>query len=119
MTKDMNTQNSMKTYVPAYVGSKTAHGGTVVTGTSGCEHSGVKQARVGDWVQYPNGSKASIISGAGSAQTADGYPIAIVGSHIEGDDQIIDTPVHGMELLIDENNRPEGFLVKGWTLPKE
>lgn len=114
----MQTQDSIKIYNSAFVGSKTANGGEVVTGTSRAQYKGVKEARVGDWVQYPNGSKAKITSGAGYAVLSDSYPIAIVGSHVEGGDFIIDSPVLGMEIHIDENNHPEGFLVEGWTYNK-
>lgn len=76
-------------YPIATLGSKTQNGGEVSTASSGIYMSGLRFARVGDEVRYPDGSTSKIASGAGYASVEDGLPHAIVGSTIENGDKII------------------------------
>ena len=76
-------------YALATLGSKTENGGEVWTASSGIYMGGLRFARVGDEVRYPDGSTSKIASGAGYASVEDGLPHAIVGSTIENGDKII------------------------------
>lgn len=106
-------------YELAVVGAKTANGGEVTSASSGGHLGQHEVALVGDIVSYPDGRTAKITSGAGGVSSIDGKPPAIVGSHVEGGDRIISTPVHGAEICLDPSRPlPEGFLVEGYVLSK-
>lgn len=79
----------------------------------------VRAARVGDEVHYPDGTTASITSGAGFAAIDNGKPLAIVGSHVSNGDQIADTLNREFEIVLYEG-APEipGFLDPHYVPPK-
>ena len=78
-------------YALATIGSKTVRGGRVVSASTTIEVNHRRVACVGDMVRYPDGGESKIISGAGFAAAYSGNPLAIVGSHIENGDTIIDS----------------------------
>ena len=95
----------------AVVGSLTRNGGVIrhVSGTSTA--GGYRMARVGDKVVYPDGSGATIISGAGKARVMQGISAALVGSMLDNGDEIISTPQSSVKLVFPEGRElPEGFL---------
>lgn len=99
---------------PSYSGARTAKGGTAV-GSSGTFENGTRGLLVGDAVRYPDGSEAAVTSGAGIALRESNVSHAVLGSHVSGGDHIVSTPIEGGVLWIDEDARPAGFLVEGWT----
>jgi len=72
----------------ATIASLTQQGGRVSSATSDLKIIGLAVARVGDTVTYPDGSEASIVSGAGSAAVSAGKPLALVGSRLGNGDTI-------------------------------
>jgi hypothetical protein len=75
-------------------------------------------ARVGDEVHYPDGTTASIISGAGFAAIDNGKPLAIVGSHVSNGDQIADTLNREFEIVRYEDSPAiPGFLDPHYVPP--
>jgi len=52
----------------------------------------VRVAQTGDYAEYPDGSRAHIISGAGAQGQLQDQAIALVGSALSNGDEIIDTP---------------------------
>ena len=104
-------------YTMAYSGARTAKGGLAI-GTSslatGDITGRIKAVLVGDKVRYADGSEAVVTSGTGMAAMEEDRPYAIVGSHVSRGDHIVSTPAPGAELHIDEDNRPEGFLLPGY-----
>ncbi|MCX2898763.1 hypothetical protein [Pseudomonas mandelii] len=77
----------------ALEGSQTRDGGVVQDGTATSNYhledgQTVQGARKGDYVIYPDGSKAQIITGAGRAYGDD----ALVGSLLSNGDEIINSP---------------------------
>jgi len=79
-------------YPIATTGAKTRDGGVVTLGSSGIVIDDNNAARVGDEVVYPDGSKASITSGAGYAMTDRGKPLAIIGSTLSNGDVVTESP---------------------------
>ncbi|WP_421721596.1 PAAR domain-containing protein [Acinetobacter guerrae] len=68
-------------------------------------------ARVGDDVIYTDGTIAKIILGAGRVCMVDGIAAALVGSHLDNGDEIIDSPNHTVAIHIFKGEKlPEGFL---------
>lgn len=95
----------------AVVGSLTQNGGVIryVSGTSTA--GGYRMARAGDKVLYADGSKATIISGAGKARVMQRASAAPVDSMLDNDDEIISTPQCSVKLVFGEGHElPEGFL---------
>lgn len=99
-------------HLVATVGSRTVAGGTVCVASSQMYCSGeFRAARVGDEVHYPDGTTASITSGAGFAAIDNGKPLAIVGSHVSNGDQIADTLNREFEIVLYEDSLAiPGFL---------
>ncbi|WP_373358420.1 PAAR domain-containing protein [Acinetobacter lactucae] len=79
-------------YYIAVHGAKSQNGGLVNTSSNIGKIGGLSIARVGDEVIYADGTTSKIISGAGTACIVDGSPVALVGSHLENGDVIIDSP---------------------------
>lgn len=80
-------------YRMAAEGSQTRNGGVVKHATGPVEFKleNGQQARVakkGDFVVYPDGNKAQIITGAGKGNSN----VALVGSYLNNGDEIINTP---------------------------
>lgn len=79
-------------------------------------------AVVGDYVQYFDGSTASIVSGCGFALMIEDTPIAISQSTLDNDDVIEEAGLlfKDCEICLPENEpMPEGFLVKNWIFTKD
>lgn len=79
-------------------------------------------ALVGDYVQYADGSIATIISGTGCSMLLDDIPLAISNSALDNGDIIEEAGIlyKDCELCVYEDEPlPEGFLVKNWTFSKE
>ncbi|WP_449554036.1 PAAR domain-containing protein [Lelliottia amnigena] len=90
---------------------ETRNGGVIrhVSGTSTA--GGYRMARVGDKVVYPDGSEATIFSGAGKARVMQGVSAALVGSMLDNGDEIISTPQSINKLAFRKGDTlPEGFL---------
>lgn len=81
-------------------GSTTERGGKVINASSGSVVGGKRVALVGDTVQYPDGSEARIVSGAGSAFVYQGRSIALVGSELDNGDRI-NGPAHGGATIVE------------------
>lgn len=79
-------------YYLAVNGAKTKNGGLVRASYHHYKIAGMSIARVGDDVIYIDGTTSKIIAGAGQACVLDGVPVALVGSHLENGDEIIDSP---------------------------
>lgn len=95
----------------ATVGSLTRNGGVLQKASGKSTTRGLQVARVGDKVAYADGSKATIISGAGKARVMQGASAALVGSMLENADEIISTPQSSNKLLLRKGGTlPNGFL---------
>lgn len=98
-------------YFTAFNGSRTKNGGLVRAVKTIYQINGISLALVGDEAIYPDGSTAKIISGAGSALTVHGRSAALVGSRLENNDEIIDTPINNHVLrLYHDQTLPDGFM---------
>lgn len=106
-------------HLVATLGSRTVAGGTVRVASSQMYCGGeFRVARVGDEVHYPDGTTASIISGAGLAAIDNGKPLAIVGSHVSNGDQIADTLNREFEIVRYEDSPAiPGFLDPHYVPP--
>lgn len=73
----------------------------------------VRVARTGDCVEYPDGSQARIVSGAGTQSEWSGHNLALVGSRLSNGDEIVDTP-QGALLITQRDGVPmaEHFLIE-------
>lgn len=81
-------------YRMACVGSQTKFGGVIQNASKDAsiplnDGTRARIATVGDTVVYPDGTTAKIISGAGKDN---GPHFALVGSHLDNGDEIINTP---------------------------
>ncbi|MEN9658189.1 MAG: hypothetical protein RL571_1654 [Pseudomonadota bacterium] len=105
-------------YAGATVGSRTARGGVVKENGFDFLLNGCSIARTGDLVEYPDGSVATIISGAGVACSfGDGSTHALVGSHLSNGDIITDSLHYGIRFFLREGDDVEGFLVPHYKSP--
>lgn len=96
----------------ATVGSLTRSGGILQKASGESTAGGLQVARVGDKVVYPDGSEATIISGAGVARVLQGASAALVGSMLDNGDEIISTPQSNNRLVFREGDElPNGFLI--------
>jgi uncharacterized Zn-binding protein involved in type VI secretion len=99
-------------YYLAVNGAKTKNNGLVKASTTQHTIGGLAIARVGDDVIYVDGTTSKIISGAGTACIVDGLSVALVGSHLENGDEIIDSPNNSVAINIFKGDKaPQGFLV--------
>ncbi|WP_407220159.1 hypothetical protein [Enterobacter sp. CPE_E1214] len=65
----------------------------------------------GDCVAYPDGTLATIMTSSGTAFTWKGHGVALVGSLLDNDDEIISTPLGSTYLVTREGIPPqEDFL---------
>lgn len=101
-----------KKFIVATHGSKTKNGGLVNAFINQeIKIEGHLVAVVGDEVVYSDGSKSKIISGAGKASKVKGHSLALVGSHLDNGDEIIDSLQSSCELrLYLDKEVPDGFL---------
>lgn len=82
-------------YRLAVVGSITRRGGVIAhTSSNQCWSSQPHHhvALVGDSVVYPDGTQATITTGAGGHWQVEGKPVALVGSCLDNGDEITGTP---------------------------
>ncbi|MCT4709339.1 hypothetical protein MUA04_03935 [Enterobacteriaceae bacterium H11S18] len=112
-------------YRIAVEGSLTRDGGLLktATATTEIEISNGQKLRVAqtlDTVVYPDGTEATIISGAGEAgHNSSGQSVALVGSRLSNGDEIISTP-QGTAMLVLRREIPaaKGFLVDNFEVKK-
>lgn len=101
-------------YYVATHGAKSKNGGLVNATSHMVKVAGLSLARVGDEVIYADGTTSKIISGAGNVCVVDGLPVALVGSHIENGDVIIESPNTSLVIRIFKDQPiPENFLGHG------
>lgn len=101
-------------YYVATHGAKSRNGGLVNASSKRVKIGGLSIARVGDEVIYADGTTSKIISGAGNVCVVDGLPVALVGSHIENGDVIIESPNTSLVIRIFKDQPiPENFLGHG------
>lgn len=112
------------TYYLVTEGATTKNGG-VIHVRKKAEYLTLRDKRValvGDYVQYADGSTATIISGAGNSLIIDNTPIAIIQSTLDNGDIIEEAGILFKDCEIcffEDEPLPEGFLVNNWTLAKE
>jgi uncharacterized Zn-binding protein involved in type VI secretion len=98
-------------------GAKTKNGGLVSASYHHYKIAEMSIARVGDEVIYKDGTTSKIISGAGQACVLDGVPVALVGSHLENGDEIIDSPNTSVAIRIFKDQpKIDHFLSSGTSL---
>ncbi|KPG76788.1 hypothetical protein [Pseudomonas libanensis] len=101
-----NAHPPIAIYRIAAEGSQTRNGGVIKKTASGLEFrladgSQVRAAHKGDYVEYANGTQASIVTGSGE----DNGHLALVGSFLSNGDQIINTP-QDSSILIERQGVP-------------
>ena len=95
----------------ATTGALTQNGGKIENASANdsftLEDGGeVNRAMVGDYVAYPDGTRAKIINGSGSVNTnGNGVSYALVGSQLDNGDMLISTP-QDYALLCQLDNSP-------------
>ena len=100
-----------KIYYLAVNGAKTKNGGLVKASALESRIGGMPIALVGDDVIYADGVISKIISGAGKGCLINGKSVALVGSHLENGDEIVDSPNNSVAINIFIGDKaPEGFL---------
>ena len=82
------------------IGSRTRRGGRVTRVSTKAEYKGMALARVGDIVTDDDGSKATIIDGAGFAAVWEDKPFALVGSRLSNCDTITETLPDGFGITV-------------------
>ena len=82
------------TYRFAVSGATTRLGGVLRAATSEYEIREIQRnaARVGDFVEYADGTRAQIVTGVGLPDAPGLRPLAVVGSLLDNDDVISDSP---------------------------
>jgi len=101
-------------YYVATHGAKSQKGGLVNATSHVVKIDDLSLARVGDEVIYADGTTSKIICGAGTACIVDGLPVALVGSHLENGDVIIESPNTSITIRIFEDQPiSENFLSHG------
>lgn len=81
-----------KNFLAATHGSKTKNGGLVKASINQrVKAEGHLIAAVGDEAIYQDGSRSKIISSAGEEGKIEGFEVALVGSHLENGDEIIES----------------------------
>ncbi len=109
---DRHPKPALAIYRIAVEGSKTRHGGVVKRGSSVLRFDlsdgrKVGAACKGDFVEYADGSTATIITTAGKTNSF----IAVVGSRLSNGDEIVATPLEGALYVAREDKPlPEDFL---------
>lgn len=101
-------------FAVATEGARTRWGGEVVTASAHTMIDGRRVTTVGDTVRYPDGSEATISSGAGASANDSGHVLALVGSHVDNGDYVIWTPNAGLSITEFMETPTEGFLVEGY-----
>ncbi|WP_314417874.1 hypothetical protein [Pseudescherichia vulneris] len=122
---DLKQHPVIEIYRIAVEGSLTRDGGILKTATATTEieignGQKLRVAQTLDTVVYPDGTEATIISGAGDAgHNGRGQSVALVGSRLSNGDEIISTP-QGIAILVLRRGIPaaKGFLVDNFEVEK-
>jgi len=98
-------------YYVAVNGAKTKDGGLIRASGYSVKFKGISVAVVGDEAIYADGTTAKIITGAGEVLSIDKQSVALIGSRLDNNDEIIDSPNISICLRIyHDQPRPLGFL---------
>ncbi|MGA6311503.1 hypothetical protein ACPD94_18445, partial [Acinetobacter baumannii] len=90
---------------------KQKNGGLIRASGYSPKFKGISIALVGDEAIYADGTTAKIITGAGEALTIRDHPVALIGSHLDNNDEIIDSPNKSVYICIyHDQPKPLGFL---------
>lgn len=116
--EEMKDRALMAIWRFATTGALTRNGGKIEKASANDsftleDGSEVNRAMVGDYVVYPNGTRAKIINGSGSVNTnGSGVSFALVGSKLDNGDMIISTPQDSAFLYLLDNSpaMPADFL---------
>ncbi|WP_434113685.1 PAAR domain-containing protein [Paraburkholderia caffeinilytica] len=95
-------------YLVVTDGAKTLAGGTVVCDRTSAHLllEGRPVACVGDHVEYADGSRATIVNGAGSALQWAGRPVALAGSRLDNGDLIVQASGFRLCVVVGQADRP-------------
>lgn len=92
-------------------GAKTKNGGLIRASGYSPKFKGISIALVGDEAIYADGTTAKIITGAGEVLTIKHHSVALIGSHLDNNDEIIDSPNKSVYICIyHDQPKPLGFL---------
>lgn len=105
------------THLFATIGSRTERGGWVAEAAGKTSYRGLTLARVGDVVQYDDGSEAVVVDGAGFAATSEGKPIALVGSRLSNGDVISQTLQDGAGIRVTDDESIPGLFDPAYVPP--
>lgn len=108
--EEMKARSLLEIWRFATTGALTRDGGKIErasTNDSFILSDGTKgsHAMVGDYVIYPDVTRARIVSGSGSVATCNGVSYALVGSLLDNGDVIVSTP-QDLTLLCQWDNSP-------------
>ncbi|WGS40262.1 hypothetical protein LFL97_10905 [Burkholderia sp. JSH-S8] len=101
----------------ATIGSRTERGEWVAEVAGKTSYRGLTLARVGDIVQYDDGSEAVIIDGAGFAATSEGMPFALVGSRLSNGNIITLTLQDGAGIRVSDDKPIPGLFDPAYVSP--
>lgn len=98
-------------YYIAVNGAKTKNGGLIRASGHHSKLKGISLALVGDEAIYADGTTAKIITGAGEALTIEGQSVALIGSRLDNNDEIIESPNKSVYICIyNDGPKPLDFL---------
>lgn len=109
--EEMKDRSLMAIWRFATTGALTQNGGKIEKASANDsftleDGSEVNRAMVGDYVVYPDGTRAKIINGSGSVNTnGSGVSYVLVGSQLDNGDVIVSTPQNYI-LLCQLDNSP-------------
>lgn len=109
--EEMKDRSLMAIWRFATTGALTQNGGKIEKASANDsftleDGSEVNRAMVGDYVVYPDGTRAKIINGSGSVNTnGSGVSYVLVGSQLDNGDVIVSTP-QNYALLCQLDNSP-------------
>jgi hypothetical protein len=120
MKQELTENKSYQAFPLVTEGATTKRGGVVHVKQreNYMELRNKRVAVVGDYVVYPDGSTAEIISGIGVAMLLDNVPPAITQSVLDNGDVIEDSGLLFRDYefhLYEDHEVPEGFLVENWV----
>jgi len=103
----------------ALEGARTLRGGVVRVQGKRAQDVKLRIAVVGDEVVYADGRVGTITSGAGFGMMFDGKPVALVGSHVSGDDRIVCSPDDGARIGLEHGQWIEGLFDPSYGLSQQ
>jgi len=108
--EEMKDRSLLQIWRFATTGAVTRDGGIIEHGSASDTFTlsdGIKVSRamVGDYVVYPDATRARIVSGSGSVNTCGGISYALVGSLLDNGDVIVSTP-QDLAFLCQWDNSP-------------